>query len=163
MKIRKAFQGTVPPNKILDGYSTSNTDTYSCNYVNSKENYIRGELSSSYSYKREVRFLIPYNTVEQRGNGLSLNNGILTITGDNIKSVIISAWYTNQNWTTANYYIYFTRSGEAIGNGMAYASGATTTMTINVKKGDTIKVEAYCYADTVISPGDWTGITIQAL
>lgn len=36
MKIRKAFQGTVPENKILDTYSTSQTDTYSCNYVNDK-------------------------------------------------------------------------------------------------------------------------------
>lgn len=36
MKIRKAFQGTVPENKILDTHSTSQTDTYSCNYVNSK-------------------------------------------------------------------------------------------------------------------------------
>lgn len=34
MKIRKAFQGTVPDNKILDTYSASQTDTYSCNYVN---------------------------------------------------------------------------------------------------------------------------------
>lgn len=36
MRIRKAFQGTIPPNKILDTYSTSKTDTYSCNYINSK-------------------------------------------------------------------------------------------------------------------------------
>ena len=36
MKIRKAFQGTVPENKILDTYSTSQTDTYSCNYINNK-------------------------------------------------------------------------------------------------------------------------------
>ena len=36
MKIRKAFQGTVPENKILDTYSQSQTDTYSCNYVNNK-------------------------------------------------------------------------------------------------------------------------------
>ena len=36
MKIRKAYQGTVPENKILDTYSTSQTDTYSCNYVNNK-------------------------------------------------------------------------------------------------------------------------------
>lgn len=34
MKIRKAFQGTIPENKILDTYSESNTDTYSCNYIN---------------------------------------------------------------------------------------------------------------------------------
>ena len=36
MRIRKAFQGTIPPNKILDTYSTSKTDTYSCNYVNNR-------------------------------------------------------------------------------------------------------------------------------
>ena len=36
MKIRKAYQGTVPENKILDTHSTSQTDTYSCNYVNGK-------------------------------------------------------------------------------------------------------------------------------
>ena len=34
MKIRKAFQGTIPDNKILDTYSTSQTDAYSCNLVN---------------------------------------------------------------------------------------------------------------------------------
>lgn len=34
MRIRKAFQGTIPPNKILDTYSTSKTDTYSCNISN---------------------------------------------------------------------------------------------------------------------------------
>ena len=39
MKIRKAFQGTVPENKILDTYSTSQTDTYSCNYVNNKTKF----------------------------------------------------------------------------------------------------------------------------
>lgn len=39
MKIRKAYQGTVPENKILDTYSTSQTDTYSCNYVNIANTY----------------------------------------------------------------------------------------------------------------------------
>lgn len=34
MKIRKVYQGVVPENKILDAYSESQTDTYSCNYVN---------------------------------------------------------------------------------------------------------------------------------
>lgn len=34
MKIVKKFQGTVPDNKILDAYSTSQTDTYSCAYSN---------------------------------------------------------------------------------------------------------------------------------
>ena len=37
MKVIKRFQGTVPDNKILDTYSTSNTDTYSCNFINKKQ------------------------------------------------------------------------------------------------------------------------------
>lgn len=34
MLIQKKYQGTIPENKILDTHSTSNIDTYSCNYVN---------------------------------------------------------------------------------------------------------------------------------
>lgn len=45
MRIRKAFQGTIPPNKILDTYSTSKTDTYSCNYVNNFTNYSTSEVA----------------------------------------------------------------------------------------------------------------------
>lgn len=34
MKIKKLFQGTIPENKILNTESTSQTDTYSCDYIN---------------------------------------------------------------------------------------------------------------------------------
>lgn len=34
MKIKKTFQGTVPANKILNADSSSETDTYSCKYIN---------------------------------------------------------------------------------------------------------------------------------
>lgn len=34
MKIKKVYQGQAPENKIVDAYSTSNTDAYSCNYIN---------------------------------------------------------------------------------------------------------------------------------
>lgn len=34
MRIKKMYQGTAPENKILNQYSTSQTDTYSCNYTN---------------------------------------------------------------------------------------------------------------------------------
>lgn len=43
MKIQKKFQGTIPENKIMDAYSSSNTDTYSCNYVNKLNNYSTSE------------------------------------------------------------------------------------------------------------------------
>lgn len=34
MRVKKMFQGKVPENKILSTYSDSQTDTYSCDYVN---------------------------------------------------------------------------------------------------------------------------------
>lgn len=43
MLIQKKFQGDIPENKILDTHSTSNTDAYSCNYVNE---FIEDELNS---------------------------------------------------------------------------------------------------------------------
>lgn len=48
MKIQKKFQGAIPENKIMDAYSSSNTDTYSCNYVNNKINelgFVAGNLT----------------------------------------------------------------------------------------------------------------------
>lgn len=43
MKIKKMYQGAVPENKILNTYSDSQTDVYSCDYVNKHG----GEQSSS--------------------------------------------------------------------------------------------------------------------
>ena len=34
MKIKKIYQGELPENKILNAQSTSQTDTYSCEYIN---------------------------------------------------------------------------------------------------------------------------------
>ena len=39
MKIRKVFQGEIPENKILDAYSDSDIDAYSCNYINNKNSF----------------------------------------------------------------------------------------------------------------------------
>lgn len=39
MYIKKVFQGELPENKILDAYSESKTDAYSCNYLNGTELY----------------------------------------------------------------------------------------------------------------------------
>ena len=34
MQLRKVFQGEIAENKIMSGYSDSQTDTYSCDYIN---------------------------------------------------------------------------------------------------------------------------------
>ena len=40
MKIKKTFQGVIPENKILNAESISQTDTYSCDYINEKSKEI---------------------------------------------------------------------------------------------------------------------------
>lgn len=44
-RIQKKFQGTVPANKILDMYSESLTDTYSCNKINEFLNNVSGGVT----------------------------------------------------------------------------------------------------------------------
>jgi hypothetical protein len=34
MRIKKVYQGTIPSNKIVNTYTETNTDTYSCEYLN---------------------------------------------------------------------------------------------------------------------------------
>ena len=34
MRIKKTFQGSIPENKIVNAQSNSQTDTYSCDYIN---------------------------------------------------------------------------------------------------------------------------------
>lgn len=43
MKIKKTFQGSLPENKILNTQSNSQTDTYSCDYLNKLNTYSREE------------------------------------------------------------------------------------------------------------------------
>lgn len=44
MRIKKTFQTTVPTGKVLNNYTESNVDTYSCNYVNGLETYSTDEV-----------------------------------------------------------------------------------------------------------------------
>ncbi len=65
MKIRKIYQGSILANKILNSRSTSQTDTYSCKYLNDlkliKElTFIKNEVDnifyySSYATENEVQ------------------------------------------------------------------------------------------------------------
>lgn len=56
MKIKKMFQGEIPENKILNTYSESQTDTYSCDYIN---NLVQGgnEQSGGVSYSTEEQII----------------------------------------------------------------------------------------------------------
>lgn len=44
MRIKKTFQTTVPTGKVLNNYTESNVDTYSCDYINGLETYSTDEV-----------------------------------------------------------------------------------------------------------------------
>lgn len=44
MRIKKMYQGTVPENKILNTKSDSQTDVYSCDYLNKISSYSEDEV-----------------------------------------------------------------------------------------------------------------------
>lgn len=79
MKIIKRFQGTIPENKIMDAYSKSNTDTYSCNYVNNLEEVIyEGTIMGgttvnldTTSYKRLLITCACYDATDANTGGAS--------------------------------------------------------------------------------------------
>lgn len=55
MKIKKIYQGSLPENKILNKNSNSQTDTYSCDYLNNLEltseiTFTKNEADNIYYY-----------------------------------------------------------------------------------------------------------------
>lgn len=90
MRIRKTFQGQLPENKVIDGYSNSQTDAYSCNRINriNKEGTptfmslgdgtyetLIASVSLAYSYSRECLVL----AAGQAGSSDSQQTGIAII------------------------------------------------------------------------------------
>lgn len=51
MKIKKMFQGEIPENKIMSAYSDSQTDSYSCDYINTELKKIKENVFSTEEQK----------------------------------------------------------------------------------------------------------------
>lgn len=145
MKIKKMYQGTVPENKILDTYSTSATDTYSCNYVNGLETYSTDEvrigtwIDGKPIYRRTITTTVP-NINNQWAAVVSNITGIDNITklngiivgGDGRK---ISIPYYES--TSYFYSLSFQPNANQIqiyGNGAAAFSGKTLYIIVEYTK-----------------------------
>lgn len=77
IRIKKIQQSaSYPENSIYDAYSTSTTDTYSCNYINEVNNnmYAKIGLTSSVSTTAGEYNKIPYDSIIEIEEGLLLNN-----------------------------------------------------------------------------------------
>ena len=86
MKIKKIYQGELPENKILNAQSTSQTDTYSCDYINNLQglDYIcvnkgkNNSLTLSAGYQK----IVLESIVSSNGNKLTLlNNNVVVGAG----------------------------------------------------------------------------------
>lgn len=69
MRIRKTYQGEIPENKIVNSYSESQTDTYSCDYLNDLHSYSTNETIVGYDdnqkpvYRKVFKGLLASMTV----------------------------------------------------------------------------------------------------
>lgn len=86
MRIKKVYQGTVPENKILGTYTTSNTDTYSCNYINNCNTYSTSEVDTGKKWvdnKKIYRKVFTFSSLTNSADndiGTISNLGTITYT-----------------------------------------------------------------------------------
>ena len=110
MKIQKKFQGTIPENKIVNTYSTSQTDTYSCDYVNKKLDGISTKskmtigLSANQTHNSTTK--VALNTVMNSiGNKFTLiDNGIKI--GAGVTKVKVSANILQHSSVFLQFFLY---------------------------------------------------------
>ena len=97
MRIKKVSQTTATQAQVVDGYSTSTTDSYSCNYVNSVNTYSTNEtvIGKWIDGKPLYRKVIQNNVI-----GTTVNHGISNIDEiTDIKLIVLqqSGLYSPQN------------------------------------------------------------------
>jgi hypothetical protein len=106
MRIKKMYQGTVPENKILNTYSDSQTDVYSCNFLNGKTIYdntdgSNGNITLSESIEDASSILIEYkcNTYGYKTEKILNPNGkdiildYLTVANATVLQNASSKWF----------------------------------------------------------------------
>ena len=160
MKIKKIYQGELPENTILNAESTSQTDTYSCEYINNLVNkeinyisvnkYQNDPLSLSQGFSK-VSLL---NTMSKGGNKLTLSNSNIVI-GAGVSKIRTDGALALYNATgTFGVAIIKNNNTEAGRLTMAWGDGTankdsyilTTTAYADVQEGDVISL--YLYAGT---------------
>lgn len=81
MKIKKIYQGTAPENKILNTQSDSQTDVYSCNYINKLNTYSTEEtvIGTWIDGKTLYKKTITTNQFISGGTTTSIEHGIQNV------------------------------------------------------------------------------------
>ena len=89
MKIRKIYQGSLPENKILNKNSNSQTDTYSCDYLNNLE------LTSEITFTKNEADNIYYYNIYATKNEVQISADIRYkfVKGTRLKALTIEKGY----------------------------------------------------------------------
>lgn len=89
MKIRKIYQGSLPENKILNENSNSQTDTYSCDYLNNLE------LTKKITFTKNEADNIFYDSIYATENEVQICGDIRYsyTSGTNLKAFTIDSKY----------------------------------------------------------------------
>lgn len=141
MKIRKTFQGTAPENKILSAYNNSQTNTYSCQYVNRIGQMIRVYNSTSQTITPTTNTIINFDSVGVVTDSLILKNNQI-IVGKGVHVVLVNGRWTA--WGT-NYskYVYVHKNEQLMAFHMSPTNTAETTVVFPVEEGDVIDLRCY--------------------
>lgn len=159
MKIKKMYQGSVPENKIMSTYSSSNTDTYSCDYVNKVAGrsscccYLAGGAITG----SEIR---NYGTVFNSGDGFEVGTNKITIK-KGVSRIRISANLNIQFSVSGVTYIriFILKNGTEFMSNYAYTSGMTQwyydtcsipPIELDVNEGDVIEMKVTTQANGTI-------------
>ena len=148
--------------KIKNEKTQSDTDTYSCNYINVKGKTLRCGINSNQNIQSQTVTKVNFNKYlsnnfnDDYANYFRLNDGFLEVMNDNISCVVFIASCQLNGMGENN--IYITKSGAgryAVSTNSA--NGASATAIIPVTKGDKIYVEIY--GNSAGSISNWTDMT----
>lgn len=155
MKIKKIYQGELPENKILNTQSTSQTDTYSCEYINNLLglNYISAWKwqNETLSLKQGFSKVDLKQVMSSNGNKLTLSNNNVVI-GSGVSKIRINGQLALYNGN-GNFGVAIVKNnnldegrlimtwGEALANKDTCI--ITTTTYADVQEGDLISLYIY--------------------
>lgn len=149
MLIRKTQQPSdYPENQIHDAYSTSTTDTYSCNYLNNK--YLTATVNVSTDIPNTSWISLPLVILDSQTNvdesKLTIENGKVKI-GTGINHIRISGGVFfegmgNETYVWAGINLNGDSQVLAIHSGSYYQSCIFPPRILNVSAGDLIEISA---------------------
>ena len=172
MRIKKVSQTTPAQAQIVDGYSESTTDGYSCNYVNNlNKRHIITVSKSVYQSSVADQSQVTFDQAISTGTKLTLLNNNIVI-GAGVSKILASCVLSSRYNSTVNqqYGCQIRKNGQAI-NLQAVSiktvaskvcSATISPSLIEVQEGDTISMYTNFGATADIS-ADYTGLTVEVV